>query len=366
MLQPLTSPEAFWGGAEIRPGRPRTARLRNVLYLPRRGGAVWGLYDTEGRIIADAVDRAGPENRPVGQPTEPVAAPAAAERVVGDHLYIGRAQLHYGHFLVETLARCWPLQRGARGRKLIVHGADLQRAWGGWQGHAFAADILGVLGFGPADVVHFDAPAWLASVEVAQPAIQQQAFAYPSFRELCLHIGKAAMRAARGGLRLGALERAFGLAAGRRRGGRPVWLSRSAVYSGTMRVRNEVELEARLAELGFDVVHPEQLAFAAQVELFESREVVCGLASSAFHTAIFSSNQPRRLVLGVDPVINSNLQLFDGLTGRASEYFWVDDAVLLEDLGPAHGGTPEQPFTRTYAFADPKALAEAIAELAGR
>lgn len=357
MLRPLDE-GAFWGGSEVRAEPPRIETHTDVLYLPRDGTETWGLYDAGGRLLPAAVDRWGVEGRLMGQSDAPAAAGAAIGAPEADYLYIGRAQLHYGHFLVETLPRLWPLAAGrerARRPRLLVHGADLDRAWGGWSGHAFPADILEALGFGQADIVRFDRPVRLGRVRIGEPALQQHAWGTPAYRELCRAVGKAAMGARAGGGLSGRLGRALG-----RRDRRPVWLSRSAVYSGTVRVANERELEAALRGRGFDVVHPEQLPFAGQVALFETQGAICGFAGSAFHTGVFARPGGRRIVLSLDDKVNSNFRLFDRLIGTPSRYLRVEDSALLEDLGPGHGGTPEQPFARTYALGDPERLAGAL------
>jgi len=130
-----------------------------------------------------------------------------------------------------------------------------------------------------------------------------------------------------------------------------------------MRVLNEPELDAALRERGWEVIHPEQLALAEQIRLFHTRDVICGLAGSAFHTAIFAGPRGRRIVLSVEDQVNSNFHLFDLLMGRPSEYYRVEDVALVEDLGPDHVGTDAQRFARTYAFGDPAALADALTRL---
>ena len=353
MLRPLDE-AAFWGGSEVLADPPRVHERDDLIYLPRSGSPDWGLYDGEGRIVPEAVDLWGTEGARMGQSGEPTSIRPQADTPAAHYLYIGRAQLHYGHFLVETLPRCWPLldPRQHRGVKLLVHGSDLQRAWGGWAGHAFAADILGLLGFRAEDVVHFDEPTRIGRVRIPEPALRQQAFGRPAFRRLCRAIGDASTRP-------GPFEQLF-----RRRSRKPVWLSRSAVYSGNLRVSNEPALEAALREQGFDIVHPEQTPFAEQVAVFRTRETVCGFAGSAFHTGVFARAGGTRLVLSLEDRVNSNLRLFDRLTGTPARYFKVEGAALVEDLGPDHGGTPEQPFARTYALDDPAGLAQAIARLA--
>jgi len=66
-------------------------------------------------------------------------------------------------------------------------------------------------------------------------------------------------------------------------GGRRIYLGRK----GGRNLLNTEEIESKLVKLGFEVVYPEQLSFARQVELFNEAEYVCGPNGSAFGNAIF-------------------------------------------------------------------------------
>ena len=74
-----------------------------------------------------------------------------------------------------------------------------------------------------------------------------------------------------------------------------LYLSRAGVSKRPL--VNEPEVRERFVRRGFQVVHPETLSFAQQLELFAGPACLAGPFGSAFHNLVFSSLKPACLLL---------------------------------------------------------------------
>jgi len=95
-----------------------------------------GAYDREGRFLAHA--RALRAN--FASQDEPLRP--AEEELAGDWIYAGVLWDHYGHFLLEALARAWALA-AVPGVPLLWHRRVVHARLAPWQ-----AEILDLLGLG--------------------------------------------------------------------------------------------------------------------------------------------------------------------------------------------------------------------------
>lgn len=67
-----------------------------------------------------------------------------------------------------------------------------------------------------------------------------------------------------------------------------IFLSRSKVKEQSGRsIENAAEVEKMMAGLGYSILHPEKLSFAAQVQVFDRARIVVGEYSSAMHNTVF-------------------------------------------------------------------------------
>jgi hypothetical protein len=273
---------AVWGSETVLETAPAVERLRDVLYMPWAAERPWGLFDRDGLGLP-----ASWELEPQGSPVPPahtafrIEQPAAAdpagwggaEALRDDLIYGGRMHLHFGHFLLETLNRFWSLREGGAGRTLwLVHGpADLRA----WFGIPWMSTLLGALGLSRENFVWSDRPLRCRRLTLPHPSFRPQSHAHRAFGLMCRRIGDRLLAGADG-----------------TPDPRPVYLSKSRLRSGVIRVANEAEIEAVLARAGVEIVHPETLPLAAQVALFARRPAVLGTTGSAFHLAC--SPRPRR------------------------------------------------------------------------
>lgn len=328
--------DTFWGASALREGDPPTVAAVDAIYTPYDHGSRWGVFDSSGRPIPAATDFRGPSNLPIDQVAEISGAIDEAPWASDDeYVYAGRFNPHFGHFLVETLPRLWWLARQDRqSRKLLMHGAGTPE---GWFGRDFASRIWGALDLAPADIAVFDRPTRIRQLSVPAPALQQQTYVHDVFGLLCRTVGARMLRHA-----------------DLTRKDVPVYLSKSKLDLGVHVFVEEEALEARLAEAGVEIVHPQHLGLDAQVRLFETRPAILGPTGSAFHACIFARETPRQMTLSPSRAINANFALLDRVSGNRTEHFHQEGTV---DLGPS------ERYHARHALADPRAAADDLLRL---
>jgi hypothetical protein len=324
----MTLRDCLVAPAPIRRGLPRTRIVEDVLYVPHSAarGRPSALFACRShRFVAESVDYRGRGRRtPSWQRTDwPDDLPEDWRRAVPEapepaYLFLGGAHMHFGHFLVTTLPRFWPLLGREPLPPILCHAPTIPALW---QPFGFAIAILARLGLTVADIHAFDGPMRLRRAVVPAPAFQEEAFAHPVFRDLCAAIGAGCYA-----------PEEIGCEA------RPAYLAKTRLAGGVRRFVNEDEVVAVLDREGVEIVHPETMAFAEQVRLFATRQGVAGSLGSAFHTALFAPGGRRVVVLSPDPAVNATFALVDALAGNAVAYLHQPGtaAILGERFGMEH------------------------------
>lgn len=329
MLRPCTE---IWGSVTLRDAVPGIVTYRDVTYVPYQHGAAWGIFDADGQAVEGSVDMHGPNGVPEHQILE-WAGQAEAQAEEDVYIYAGRFNPHYGHFLVNTLSRLWPLALAAPpAGRLLFHGGGTPADWFTLP---FARESFGALGLGAGDIRRFTVPTRINTLIVPRPCFQEQHFVHRVFAALCHHIGARLLQ--------GHMPRT---------GLPPVYLSKSGLTSGVGRVVNEAPLEARLRDAGVEIIHPEQLSLAEQITLFVERPAVLGTIGSAFHTSVFAPPHARLLALSPIPGPNSNYLLIDAVNGNNAQYFYADGAALVRPQG--------DPFITSFQIPEPELAADIL------
>jgi hypothetical protein len=171
-------------------------------------------------------------------------------------IYLGPLYFHYGHFLLESLARAWY----ARVRP------DLPLVWAGqhnWQRQdllPWQLDILAALGVDRPRIIAD--PTRFERLHVPDIGYRYDDWLHPEHAAfLACYQGPAQVP------------------------GHRLWLSRSKVGSN-VRDYNSAVAERRLVRAGWTVVHPEALSVRQQLDHLARAEVVAGEEGSAFHTLV--------------------------------------------------------------------------------
>lgn len=273
------------------------ARLARGLYA---GGAFQG-----GVFLADLGLRRGPQRRHHVVPPESGPPPACSARIrrawFGGYLFD-----HYGHFLLEGLARVLGPAVRQSGDPIVFLTPMRKPAVAGYM-----QQVLRTIGIDPSRIVLCTQTTLVESLEVNPAAFEIGALVRPpAYKRLVERPGPADA------------------------GGGVVYLSRSRL-AARRTILNERDLEQALAaRWGARIVHPETLPIADQIALFRSAGTVIACEGSALHTMLLAGEVARTIVLS-PPTINLNYLLCDEAC--------AGDAVYLGGLVPAGGRGARQP-----------------------
>jgi hypothetical protein len=252
-------------------------------------------------------------------PVPPAAGEIAA--LDAECVHGGVAQAHFGHFLLEGLARVWAIAR------LPAH---LPVLWHGTPRAAWQRDLLLLAGIDPARCVPIDRALRLPALLLPEPGFVIGHSFHPWQR--------AAM----------ALHAAPPHAAGP-----PLWLSRAGLQPARRRVDGEAAVEAILAAAGWRILAPERHPVAEQLAALADAPVVAGIDGSAFHLLMLLRGFAGRVVMvGRRPIagsISRNHRLI--LDAQGVPLGVLGGLLRANDAG---AGAPP------LRFADPAAAAAAV------
>ncbi len=294
---------------------PEIGHHCGVAYLPFGHGRNWGIYDQQGALVADTVDLHGPDGdhhheqalrleRPL--PGDLEEAPEAI------YIYGGFINPHYGHFIVNSLARQWPRARGLPSKvKILCHGpADPDH----WFAIPFIKSIFNALGLTREDFVTFDRPTLIPRLIVPLTSMREQHHVHAVFGDLCARIGRNLLGA----------EHSV-------REARPAYLSKAGLKSGVGRVVNEIRIVEILDRAGVQIIFPEQIDLPSQIRLFAERDNICGIAGSALHTQAFWPSRGRVSMISSTAGPNSNFFLIDLASKLRVDYFHPPGSRVVEE-----------------------------------
>lgn len=336
----LQRSEAFYGRADVREGRPALRLVEDAHYLTRvpHLDKVPVIFDAARRVVPESLDHHSGDRTPTWQTTDwpEHQGPVTDEAPEGTALYVGAIHPHYGHFVINTLARFWPLldldDRGLR-PTLLCHGPGLGADW---SSTPFIPEILGRLGLSVMDLATFGRPVRIPTLLVPQAALQQDDYAFPVMADLCREIGRGYY----------APEEVDA-------DPQPVYLSKTRLTGGVRRFANEEAVTAVLEREGVRIVHPELLSFPEQVRLFARHRVILGANGSAFHTLLFAPPGRRVIALADRLKLSATYRLIDLITGTQAHYYYPVGTS-------SHAGDG---FTVNFVLREPETVA---AELLGK
>lgn len=293
----------------LRIGRAMTLRRRGSLSIVRVQGlfvrdGIRAGYSSDGKVNTVTMRRwADDDPLPDSVPSELDLSQTATIHD-DDVVWGGFLDGHYGHFLLESVARLWPLLPGGELEGLSVVFANSPQ-------QSFIKDWL--LAFGAKVVtLRRDELAYFRNVYVPDPAVRLRQWLSPEIRDIHMQM-RASLR-----IPHAVAEQ------------RNAWLSRGELPRG-MGANDEALLEWILAPY-MQIVRPEKLSLAEQVQIIEVSDAIMGVIGSAFHSTLMALEPPvsvyvcpPRIVAtypAQEELMRSNavfVQALTALSGRKSE-----------------------------------------------
>lgn len=267
-----TGPGRGW---EVRPLMTETYRQACCVPVVRIPGAKisfqFGAYNASGEPIHSVALQ-----RHYGRSSRARPMPARRHET-GEFIYGGLLRRHYGHFLLESLARVEAIRRRP-GMRVVWHN-EAPDGLCEWQ-----QAIFSLLGIDTSGFVYVSEPTTFERLLIPEAGYIVQDWFHPSLvRALACH--------------------AFSNEAD----GPRLWLSRSRLDDRKSCVEGERALEERLAATGWRVLHPQDLTVAGQLAELSRASAIAGFAGSAFHTLVLGENvRAQVLILPREVEVNRN------------------------------------------------------------
>lgn len=191
------------------------------------------------------------------------------EQVIEEEVvYLGWYFVHFGHFLLESLARTWVLPAVDPATKVLFHTERGEEPSGS------TLQMLELLGVRRERMLFPKVQTTLRRVIVPEPLYEVAHAAHVRMPEPHRRIAAALMT-------------------DEVPSEQPVYLSRRLLSSSQRPIIGELELEEVMRENGFFVAHPETMSLADQINLVNGHRDIFTSAGSAAYLALFPPEPPR-------------------------------------------------------------------------
>lgn len=251
----------------------------------------------------------------------PSSAASVIETCDEEHIFAGFLFNHFGHFILESLARVWAVRQVSNSPIVWATDGEL---------NAWQREICETLGFANR-VRTLKGPTRFKKLLLPDVGYRSQDYIHPNHAKF-----------------LGAYSRSQD-----DEKGPPLWLSRSALR-GKQTISGEGEFEQALKKRGWDIVHPEQLSITKQLALIAKASVVAGVEGSALHAVVLVDqlsgplvvfrrlfNQNYRTIASVKNIVQYD---FIGAIGRSKSLIKSDlifvsaerSASMLDEVRQRH------------------------------
>lgn len=274
----LVSFETYMSGlhsrAILREDDLKVQTFHDTIFDPR-----WnGLYTVDGRLLLETALTRHAEHRIVKAPTR-IDVDMTSINFLPEAVYGGTIfDNHWGHFLMESLARLWPFEKNSNVRFLSELQWLFRRTTSPSERRQDGLPLVlsAIEGLGDRALLP-NAPVRIGTIHVPERANVLGLCAAPAYGRLGAQLGDTL-------LHTGTRRECFS--------GRKVYLSRQGLSATKRRILGEAKLEEILVTRGYNILYPERLTLADQIALFSEAEMVVGCIGSAFHTQLLCPANP--------------------------------------------------------------------------
>jgi len=310
----------FWGETTVAWSDPIVETARNAMFFPFDKNIFfdhdpnWGVYSENGSLIRAAAYLRGPGSSLVGQSESLDSWSLPSEKIScsGTHyIYGGPVIPHFGHWLLSSICRYWPLiRRRTRPFKIVCHASNRPAEWFGVQ---YIKTILNALELSADDFFVPESPVIFERLEIPYPSFIEQHAAHRAYGDLCRFIGDKIIAQNNDN-----------------RNKSPIYISKTKLKHGVSRLKNEIVLESFFEDAGFQIIYPESLSFVEQLNIFNSETPIIGMAGSAFHLSVFSRAHRKLFLYTPEKFVNSNFKLLDIVGEIESKYIDISKFIIHE------------------------------------
>lgn len=297
------------------------------------------LYDNGGKLISYSQRTSGKAgdrltNTDPSQLDPQQQSQWSTETVIEeDCIYLGHLMGHYGHFITETLASFWALPLVSPNTRVIFHPFIFGNTI-----RPFMEPFLEAFDLCPSRITILKEPTRFRCILVPERSFHLNHYVSGQFADIVQR-----------------LNTALDLP---RRPSRRIFLSRSRLKAIARSYSNADATDALMAQLGLEIIHPQELDAREQLALYAATELVVGFSGSALHNCLFMPSTARLIEIGdrrnpAKPLLTQ--QMCDLTSGLKSQFLpawpqWshLDENYNLEYLATALGKLePELTFQGT-------------------
>src|SRR5215207_798243 len=296
---------------EIRGGTPGVSIVEDAVYVPEELTGSKG--SQRGKIVQSLLESSA------------VADELYEHEIDEEVVYLGWLFDHFGHFLMQSLARTWFLAKVSPSVRVVFdppNRASVQSV--GWRQRMLAA-----FGVPPVRILVLDAPTRLRRLIIPEPRFEPRGIAHD-------HVVRAHEAMARPYQVVA--ER---LAADTTPSEQPVYLSRRLLPPSQRTIVGEAELEEVLRANGFRIVHTETMTFEDQVRLVNEHVDIFSNAGSAAHNVLFALHGPRLHLLTDGLQFSPDYFLYATIVGAPTTFINCLNTGERPRIEDAHKVTPQ-------------------------
>ncbi|GAN61340.1 hypothetical protein ACI01nite_03680 [Acetobacter cibinongensis] len=320
---------------------PEVSTFKDAIYECGLGhfDGLSGLFTKEGYLINQAAFFHHHPSETKGQPSWINPQSAKTYPVIETAIFAGHLHEQYGHYITEFLSRIWFLKKlNIKAPILVRSFKDLNEIFS----YQWARDLFSLLGLEKKDFLCPDSPLRIKELLVPDALFAEQGYCYQHMAEFCHELGDMALSH---------------LSEETITKNKNIYLSRSDLICGTIKIDNEKEFENELSKLGFLILHPEKLSIYEQISLFRNNNIVVGVLGSAFHTSIFTP-APEGVAINMKDFPDINYLAMDGINSSRIDY------VVYDGLAPSTA--PDYNFYATKTIRKPHQAASDIYEFVSK
>jgi Glycosyltransferase 61 len=271
----------------VRSGEPAITTVENAVFAP-----AGGIFDDGGEALE--LERRHGSSQEAPQP----------ERELDEEvLYLGLLFGHYGHFLLESLARIWAIAAVDPSVRVVFHPATVRLAEGrpaprvSWMWR-----MLEAFGVPYERLLILERPTRIRRLLVPEPLHELGVFSHERAAEPFRALAARVLECGGAGV-----------------ADQPVYLSRRLLPSAQRQTVGEAELENVLQENGVLVAHPQAMTLADQVRLFNRHADILATDGTAAWGMLFALGAPRMHLL-TSPAPFPDLFLISAVAGAPASF----------------------------------------------
>lgn len=205
----------------------------------------------------------------------------------------------YGHVLLEVLPSLWGLDASRERAKNLVVASSITMS-------SSYASMFRCLDVDPEKVLKIDRPIVAAEGYFPDASIYRRQWVHPAAREVFAKLKRLGVKSA--------ISRP-----------KRIYVSRSKVAARNL--TNETQVERVFRDLGFEIIHPQEMSIEDQIAVFSDAKMIAGSGGSAMHSAVFAPDSTRVLIVCSEGWLTNADILLSQVPGRLGYVFGAVDDV---------------------------------------